>query len=88
MQLREMLHSQYFPTVFSFIFGIFIVLLARPACKDGQCFGFKAPSVAEIRDHAYKIEDRCYKFVTKEAKCPVTGVVEPFEWIAPSASKK
>jgi hypothetical protein len=88
MQLRDMLHSQYFPRIFSFILGVFIILLARPACKDGKCFGYKAPAVSEIRDHAYKIEDRCYKFVAKDAKCPVSGVIEPFQWTAPSASKQ
>jgi hypothetical protein len=34
----------------------------------------------DIKDHAYKIGDVCYKFSPKETKCPMTGVVEPFAW--------
>jgi hypothetical protein len=60
--------------------------MARPICKGVDCFLYKAPAVREIKEHAYKIDDRCYKFVPKDAKCPVSGVIEPFQWTAPSAS--
>ena len=78
--LVDILKDKRFNSVFSFLMGIFLVLLARPVCKGDSCFQYKAPPMKEIREHAYKIEDRCYKFAPKEIKCPSTGVVEPFQW--------
>lgn len=84
--LADILKDKRFPAVFSFLMGVFIILLIRPACKGDACFSYKSPPVKEIREHAYKIEDRCYKFVPKETKCPLSGVIEPFAWTAPSQS--
>lgn len=84
--LIDILKDPKFDVTFSFLMGVFLILLMRPICKGEACFSYKAPVVKEIREHAYKIDDRCYKFVPKEAKCPMTGVIEPFAWKAPSAS--
>jgi hypothetical protein len=82
--LADIVKDKRFDLVFSVLMGIFVILLIRPICKDGSCVSFKAPAVKEIKEHAYKIGDRCYKFVPKEAECPKTGVVEPFQWTASS----
>jgi hypothetical protein len=82
--LADILKDPRFNTVFSFLMGVFIILLMRPICKGEECFSYKAPPVKEIQESAYKIGDTCYKFIPKETKCPVTGVVEPFQWTAPS----
>jgi hypothetical protein len=84
--LSDILKDPRFNTVFSFLMGVFIILLIRPVCKGDSCFNFKAPPLKEIKEHAYKIGDTCYKFVPNEIKCPLTGVVEPFEWSAASRS--
>ena len=84
--LADILKDKRFDVVFSFLMGVFIVLLARPICKGESCFSPKAPPMKEIKEHTYKIDDRCYKFVPKEAKCPLTGVVEPFAWTATTAT--
>lgn len=84
--LVDILKDPKFNLGFSFLMGVFLVLLLRPVCKAGSCFTYKAPPVKEITDHAYKIGDRCYVFAPKEAKCPSTGVIEPFQWNA-AASK-
>jgi len=78
--LIDILKDKRFDTFFSFLMGVFIILLARPICKGESCFSFKAPSVKTITEHAYKIGDTCYNFVPKDTKCPMTGVVEPFAW--------
>jgi hypothetical protein len=82
--LVDILKDPRFNTFFSFLMGVFIILLMRPICKGEDCFSYKAPPVKEIKEHAYKIGDICYKFVPKETKCPMTGVVEPFQWSASS----
>jgi hypothetical protein len=82
--LVDILKDPRFNTFFSFLMGVFIILLMRPICKGEECFSYKAPPVKEIKEHAYKIGYICYKFVPKETKCPMTGVVEPFQWSASS----
>ncbi len=82
--LADIVKDKRFNVVFSVLMGIFVILLIRPICKDGACVSFKAPPVKEIKEHAYKIGDRCYRFVPKEAECPKMGVVEPFQWTAAS----
>ena len=84
--LIDILKDKRFDTFFSFLMGIFLVLLARPICKGENCFSYKSPSVKIIKEHSYKIGDTCYNFVPKDTKCPLTGVVEPFQWSA-SATK-
>jgi hypothetical protein len=78
--LIDILKDKRFDTFFSFLMGVFIILLIRPICKGESCFSFKSPSIKTITEHAYKIGDTCYKFVPKDTKCPMTGVVEPFAW--------
>jgi hypothetical protein len=78
--LIDILKDKRFDFFFSFLMGVFIILLLRPICKGEDCFSFKAPSVKTISENAYKIGDTCYKFVPKDVKCPMTGVVEPFQW--------
>jgi hypothetical protein len=84
--LADILKDPKFNPVFSFLMGVFLILLIRPICKGESCFKYKSPPMNEIKEHAYKIGDTCYKFVPKEAKCPAMGVVEPFQWTAASAS--
>jgi hypothetical protein len=80
--LVDILKDKRFNMVFSFLMGVFLVLLARPECKGEGCFTYKSPPTKDIQEHAYKIGDTCYKFVAKESKCPATGVIEPFQWSA------
>lgn len=82
--LADILKDPRFNTVFSFLMGVFIILLIRPICHGEGCYSYKAPPVKEIQESAYKIGDTCYKFTPKEVKCPITGVVEPFQWTASS----
>jgi hypothetical protein len=84
--LADILKDPRFNKVFSVLMGIFVILLVKPICKGDSCFTYKAPPMKDMREHAYKIGDTCYKFVPKEAKCPLTGVIEPFQWTAPSSA--
>jgi len=80
--LIDILKDKRFNVVFSFLMGVFIILLLRPICKGADCFSYKAPSLKTIKDNAYKIGDTCYKFVPKDTQCTGLGVIEPFEWNA------
>jgi hypothetical protein len=78
--LIDILKDKRFDTMFSFLMGIFVILLIRPICKGDNCFSFKAPPIKTIKEHSYKVGETCYKFAPKDVKCPLTGVVEPFQW--------
>jgi hypothetical protein len=78
--LIDILKDPKFDFAFSFLMGVFIMIVVRPVCKGDSCFNYKAPPMKDIREHAYKIGDTCYKFVPKDAKCPSVGVIEPFQW--------
>ena len=80
--LVDILKDKKFDLIFSFLMGIFITIVLRPVCKGDTCYNLKAPPPTEIKEHAYKAGDRCYRFVPEETKCPMTGVVEPFAWSA------
>lgn len=82
--IADILKDPRFDTVFSFLMGVFIILLMKPVCKGEACFSYKAPVLKEIKEHSYKIGDSCYNFVPKEVKCPTMGVIEPFQWSAAS----
>lgn len=85
--LIDILKDPRFDVTFSILMGVFLMLLARPVCKGESCFNYKAPPMKDIREHAYKVGDTCYKFVPKDTKCPATGVVEPFQWTAAASSR-
>ena len=78
--MADILKDKRFDVVFSVLMGVFLAILVRPSCSGGKCMIFKAPDTKEIKTHAYKINDKCYKFVTKDVQCPTQGVIEPFEW--------
>lgn len=84
--LIDILKDKRFDYIFSFLMGIFIAICIRPSCKGDTCFNLKAPPLPEVKGNAYKIGDRCYKFVPEEAQCPLRGVVEPFAWVASKTS--
>lgn len=78
--LADILKSPYFNTVFSVLCGLFLAALLRPVCKGVSCIFYKQPPTNEIRDSAYKLGNKCYKFTTEDVECPSEGVIEPFAW--------
>jgi len=66
---------------FSFLLGIALISLMKPACKDG-CLIKKAPSLDDIRGTTYQLGSKCYKFNTEPADCPQNGAIESFRKMA------
>lgn len=50
--------------LFSFLIGVFIILLIRPICKDDNCISHINPDVKEIESSTYQIGSKCYQFKT------------------------
>lgn len=55
--------------VLGVVLGLGLASLLRQTCKGGSCIIVRGPSLAEVNENVYKIEDTCYKYVPKPAKC-------------------
>ena len=54
--------------IISAIFGLSIALLFKRVCKE-NCVLYFAPKKEEIENKSFKIEETCYKYKIKTAKC-------------------
>ena len=74
----DVLKTEKFALIFSFVVGFGIVAIAYPVCKGDECFVKKAPSVDEMKKTTYHIGNKCYQFKPDIVDCPATGVIEAF----------
>jgi hypothetical protein len=70
----EFLKSKMFQTVFSFLLGLFIVLVVRPSCKDESCIKHINPSSKDISASTYQLGSKCYQFAYTSVGCEVNKV--------------
>ena len=64
----EFLKTTKFHKIFSFMLGIFIILVLRPVCKGEECLTH-VNVTKEVADSTYQIGSKCYTF-TPEAYLP------------------
>ena len=74
----EILKTEKFATMFSFIIGFGLIAILIPVCKGDQCFLKKAPSVEEMKNTTYHIGKNCYQFTAETVECPAEGAIEAF----------
>lgn len=75
----DLMKTKKFNIVFSFIIGLGLAAILRPACKGDQCLHMKAPPVHEVEKTTYQIGNKCFQFSVENRDCPKTGkVVEAF----------
>jgi len=58
----EFLKTKKFHMIFSFLLGIFIVIIFRPVCDGGECIKHELPNVNDINVTTYQIGTKCYQF--------------------------
>ena len=75
----EVLKTEKFALIFSFIVGFGLVAIAFPVCKGDECIVKKAPLVSEMKTHTYKMGSKCYQFKPQTVDCPANGVIESFQ---------
>jgi hypothetical protein len=75
----DFLKSKKFNFIFSFILGLGIAAILRPACKGDACITLKAPPINEINTATYQLGSKCYQFRTETVDCPPNGVIEAFQ---------
>lgn len=75
----DLMKTKKFNLIFSFIIGLGLAAILRPACKGDQCLHMKAPPVHEVEKTTYQIGNKCFQFSVENRDCPKTGkVVEAF----------
>jgi len=58
----EFLKTKNFYMLFSFLLGVFVILILRPTCKDENCINHINPDIKEIELSTYQIGSKCYQF--------------------------
>jgi hypothetical protein len=69
MHLSKFVHSESGRFFMSIILGLGLATIFRMTCKDKNCIVYDAPPLDEIKDKTYKIDNKCYTFESKTAKC-------------------
>jgi hypothetical protein len=76
--MYEILKTEKFATMFSFIIGFGLIAILIPVCKGDTCFLKKAPSVEDMKNSTYHIGKNCYHFTPEIVECPAEGAIEAF----------
>ena len=77
--LTDLLKSESFSVLFSFLLGIGIWAILRPVCKGDACSHLKAPPVKDFDGKTFRLSGSCYKFKANTKECPKEGYIEPFD---------
>lgn len=60
----DFIKTKKFHLLFSFLLGIFIVIIWRPVCSNEDCIKHELPNLEEINSSTYQIGSKCYQFKT------------------------
>ena len=80
----EVLKTDKFNIIFSFLIGFTIMVITIPICKDDSCIIKKAPMISEMKESTFKIGKKCYQFKPSVITCPAEGYIEAFEHVVRS----
>ena len=75
----DFLKSKNFNIIFSFILGLGLAAILRPACKGDACITLKAPPLKDFQNTTYQVGNKCYQFTQETMECPKKGVIEAFQ---------
>jgi hypothetical protein len=76
--MYEILKTERFAILFSFIVGFGLIAILMPVCKGEECFIKKAPSVDEMKKNTFHLGKKCYQFIPETVECPAEGAIEAF----------
>ena len=70
--MLDFLKTKGFHKLFSFLVGVFIVIIFRRICKDKECIDIVMADPNIIKTKTYMIGDKCYVFTPKIIKADKT----------------
>ena len=68
----EFLKTKWFHKLFSFLIGVFIIIIFRKICKDKECLDIVMADPNMIKTKTYMIGNKCYIFTPKITKADKT----------------
>lgn len=67
--LTKFVHSSTGKIIMSILLGFGLATFFREVCKGKECLEFYAPSLDQIKDKIYKVDNKCFNYVPKLTKC-------------------
>ena len=68
----EFIKTKGFHELFSFLIGLFIIIIFRKICKDKECIDINMADPNIIKTKTYMIGNKCYVFTPKVVKADKT----------------
>ena len=76
--LSKFVHSNTGKIIMSILLGFGLATFFRQMCKGKSCLDFYAPTLDQMNEKIYKIDNKCYKYVPKAAKCDTNKKIIEF----------
>jgi hypothetical protein len=73
--VKKIMEVPGIPALLSFVIGLGLASMLRPACKGPECIVIRGPPVQDIRDAVYQFGSKCVEFQAKPVECPKDGTV-------------
>ena len=58
----EFLKTKTYSIFFSFLIGLFVIIVCRPICKGDDCLIHILPDMKEISSSSYQLGSKCFIF--------------------------
>lgn len=68
----DFLKTKSFHKIFSFLLGVFLIIIFKKTCNDKNCFDIILVDPNIIKTKTYMIGNKCYKFIPKITKADKT----------------
>lgn len=78
MHLERFVQTEAGRILMSIVLGVGLASLFKASCKGRNCVIMQAPSLEQLKDKIYKIDDKCYKFKSTQTKCNTSKEIYEF----------
>jgi hypothetical protein len=78
MHLERFVQTETGRILMSIVLGVGLASLFKASCKGRNCVIMQAPSLDQLKDKVYKVDDKCYKFKSTQTKCDTSKEIYEF----------
>ena len=76
--LSKFVHSSTGKIIMSILLGFGLATFFRQVCKGKECLEFYAPSLDQLKDKIYKVDNKCFNYIPKLDKCSANKKIIEF----------
>jgi hypothetical protein len=69
MDLKKIIDSDLGKYIISILLGLGLASLFRKSCQNKKCLRFVGPPINEIKNKAFKFNNKCYKYIPQANRC-------------------